>query len=58
MKKDGVKMTDEEKQKECSRICGDAGKRGAHSCAPELCPILEDEWKGKKQDHKYGSGRV
>lgn len=51
-------MTDEEKQKECSRICGDAGKRGAHSCAPELCPILEDEWKGKKQDHKYGSGRV
>lgn len=39
-------MTDQEKQKECERICGDAGKRGMHRMAPELCPILWDEWRG------------
>ena len=31
-------MTDAEKQAECLRICGDAGKRGMHSLAPERLP--------------------
>lgn len=47
-------MTPEEKQSECERICGDAGKRGMHSIAPELCPIKEDEWKNPKRKPEYG----
>ena len=41
-------MTDAEKQAECLRICGDAGKRGMHRIAPERCPIVDDEWKNPK----------
>jgi hypothetical protein len=42
-------MTAEEKQSECNRICGEAGKRGVHSSAPERCPILNDEWLNPKK---------
>jgi hypothetical protein len=49
----GVNMTNEDKQKECDRICGDDGKHGMHSIAPELCPIKEDEWKNPKRKPEY-----
>jgi hypothetical protein len=39
-------MTDTEKKKECERICGESAKRGVHSSAPEICPILRDQWFG------------
>ena len=37
-------MTQAEKEKECERICGDAGKRDMHRIAPEMCPIEKDRW--------------
>lgn len=42
-------MTDEQKQKECERICGESAKRCIHVMAPELCPILKDEWMRTKR---------
>ena len=42
-------MTPEEKQKECERICGEAGKRGMHRIAPVICPIKQDEWLNTKR---------
>lgn len=46
-------MTDAEKKAECERICGEAGKRGVHSIAPELCPIQEEQWKNPKRRPQY-----
>ena len=42
-------MTQEEKQKECDRICGpvfskQGREQGLHSSAPEMCPFLKDKW--------------
>jgi hypothetical protein len=55
--RDGFKMknelTDEEKKKECERICGDSGKRGVHRTAPVMCPILEEQWKNPKKPPQY-----
>jgi hypothetical protein len=45
----GEDMTPEEKQKECERICGEAGKRGMHRIAPVICPIKQDEWLNTKR---------
>jgi hypothetical protein len=42
-------MTDQEKKKECERICGEAAERGIHKIAPELCPIKKDEWLSTKR---------
>ena len=41
-------MTEQEKQNECERICGEAGVRDMHRCAPEMCPILLDQWRNPK----------
>jgi hypothetical protein len=38
-------MNEAEKQAECLRICGEAGKRGLHRIAPAICPVQEDLWK-------------
>jgi hypothetical protein len=46
-------VTDTEKQRECERICGDAGKRGMHSAAPERCPILDQQWKNPPRKKGY-----
>jgi hypothetical protein len=42
-------MTEEQKQAECQRICGEAGKNGINSTVPELCPIQDEIWKGKRK---------
>ena len=44
-------MTDEQKQRECDRICGPVYSKesGLHVCAPVLCPIQEDLWKNPKR---------
>jgi hypothetical protein len=42
-------MNDAEKKAECLRICGEAGQKGMHSIAPELCPIKRDEWLNPKR---------
>jgi hypothetical protein len=49
----GVNMTKQEKKAECERICGESGKRGIHSSAPEMCPILEYMWKNPKRKNDY-----
>ena len=36
-------------REECERICGESGKRGIHSSAPRMCPILDREWKNPKR---------
>lgn len=41
-------MTEQKKQEECERICGDAGKRDIHRSAPEMCPILLERWQNPK----------
>jgi len=46
-------LTDEEKKKECERICGDSGKRGIHRTAPVLCPVQEALWKNPKKPPMY-----
>jgi hypothetical protein len=46
-------MTQQEKQSECERICGESGKRGMHQIAPVMCPIKEDEWKNPKRKNDY-----
>jgi hypothetical protein len=46
-------LTDEEKKKECERICGDSGKRGIHRTAPVLCPVQEELWKNPKKPPMY-----
>jgi hypothetical protein len=45
-------MNPQEKQAECERICGEAGKRGMHRIAPVICPIKQDEWKNKQDEWK------
>jgi hypothetical protein len=47
-------MTQQEKQAECERICGESGKHGMHRIAPVICPIKEDEWKNPKRKNDYG----
>jgi hypothetical protein len=44
-------MTQEEKEKECQRICGPVYSKesGFHCSAPERCPILDDQWKNPKR---------
>ena len=44
-------MTEQEKQRECERICGPKFQKGSglHSSAPEMCPILADIWKSTKR---------
>lgn len=46
-------MTDQEKKAECHRICGNAGERGMHKIAPEMCPIRLDEWKKPLRRKEY-----
>lgn len=41
-----------EKDAECQRICGEAGKRGMHRMAPLICPILKEIWLGKRKPEK------
>ncbi len=41
-------LTEEEKKAACSRICGEAGKRGVHSNAPDKCPYEDERWKNPK----------
>jgi hypothetical protein len=36
------------KKSECLRVCGEAGKRGVHKMAPEMCPVLDEQWKTRK----------
>jgi hypothetical protein len=46
------KKTEEQEKKDiCERLCGEAGKRGIHVMAPEICPFLLDKW------HKPERGR-
>ena len=49
----GEDVNSQEKKAECERICGDAGKRGIHSSAPEMCPVLLDMWKNPKRKNDY-----
>jgi len=48
-------LTDEEKQKECERICGKHDPKYGiiHRTAPEMCPIKMDEWKHPKRKKDY-----
>jgi len=46
-------MTDEQKKAECQRICGDAGQRGIHRIAPEMCPVELDRWKNPERKKPY-----
>jgi hypothetical protein len=45
-------MDQQQKQEVCERICGEAAKRGVHSMAPEMCPILLDEWRNPPRDKR------